>query len=347
MPVLDAARRAVALWPDHEQLAEIVGAIEAGLDVQSDTVIDAAKCLIEATCREVLQERGVAAPADATVQRLVRTALIAVGLQDDPASEVMTRAFNGWLSASQGLGEMRNHFGVLSHGRARASYALKQDQRLLCAQMAQSFVVLLVEAHMERDPDLLHTRQPFEIDSLLNERIDEIIAVTADEETGEVVLGDLARLRPSQLLYDNDREAYIEAMNLLPPLRSVVIKTAPFVAVPGDEVVLAERPLAGASVEPGDLAFVWSSGPDGGLECCGRVLAAEPQENRLEVTLRVRRLASTPSVRTNDIAAFRDAPGEAPAATLSRKLCRHAHRKIAALSVDEVTFLAEHFRDGL
>lgn len=347
MLTLDAARAAVALWPDHAQLAAIVEAVERGLEERSDTVIDAAKCLVEATCREILQERGIEAEADASVQKLVRAAMGAVGLHDDGAGDVVTRAFNGWLTAAQGLGEMRNHFGVLSHGRARASYALRQEQRLIAARLSESFVALLIEAHLERDPDLLHTRQVFEGDSLLNERIDEIIVVRADEDTGEVILGDLARLRPSQLLYAHDREAYIEAMNLLPALRSVVIKTDPCAVVPGEEVVVVERALAGVVVERGDLAFVWFSGRNGGLAFCGRVISADQQGAGVEVTLRARRPVTTPAISTVQLAPFRDALADRPEATLSHKLYRHAHNKIAALSDAEVEFLAAHFRDGL
>ena len=352
MATLDGARKALQLWPDHAQLVEIVEIIERGLEQDSDTAVDGAKCMVEAICREVLHERGVEAEQDASVQRLVRTAMAAVGLQDDQAGGLVVQGFNGWLTAAQNLGELRNRFGVVSHGRARISYALRREQRLLAVHLAEALSTFLIEAHTEREPDLLNTRQPYEEDSLLNERLDELLSAGVDPETGYVVLGapdvgDLSRLRPSQLLYDNDREAYVEAVNLLRPPRSIIIKTAPVEAAQGGELVFEERCYWGAEPELGDLAFVWFSGANSGLALSARVAAVQPVADRRRVTCTVRRTELQAPLSLSELAPLRDAPADRPAARLAHKLYRHAHNKIAALDDEEVHFLAERFEGGV
>ncbi len=214
---LHGARQILEEW-DSSHLEEIIETIERGLREESDTAIDGAKCLVEAVCKTILNERGKEIGSRDSPGALIRKTTQALDLDEDKGGECLQQMVRGMVSAAGGLEAMRDAFGPLAHGRDAHHNKLGEWHRLMAARTAETITVLLFEAHCSRTTNLRYARTPFNEADPENHNIDRIADIRIDTDTFEIVINDAYRYRPSQVLYELDREGYMneraKAVNL-------------------------------------------------------------------------------------------------------------------------------------
>ncbi len=205
---LHGARQILEEW-DSTHLEEIVETIERGLREESDTAIDGAKCLIEAVCKTILNERGKDIGARESPGTLIRKTTQALDLNDDEGGECLQQMVRGMTGAAGGLEAMRDAFGPLAHGRDAHHIKLGDWHRLMAVRTAETIAVLLFEAHFARTTNLRYTRAPFNEEDSENHNIDRVADIQIDADSFEIVINEAYRYRPSQILYELDREGYM------------------------------------------------------------------------------------------------------------------------------------------
>ena len=102
--------------------------------------------------------------------------------------------------------------------------------------------------------------------------------------------------------------------------------------------------FGGSEIAPGDECFLWLAEDRGGagLTARGTVVAVTAQARRNR-TIRFRVDQFVHSTRgVGALRPYRDRP-ETAAGMIARKLYRHAHNKVAAISEDEAAWLREAF----
>lgn len=205
---LHGARQMLEEW-DSSHLEEIVETIEKGLREESDTAIDGAKCLIEAVCKTILNERGKEIGARESPGTLIRKTTQALDLDDDKGGECLQQMVRGMTGAAGGLEAMRDAFGPLAHGRDAHHTKLGDWHRLMAVRTAETISVLLFEAHCALTTNLRYTRSAFDEEDTQNHNIDRVADIQIDTDTFEIVINEAYRYRPSQILYELDREGYM------------------------------------------------------------------------------------------------------------------------------------------
>ncbi|MEY2473755.1 MAG: hypothetical protein QOK28_3084, partial [Actinomycetota bacterium] len=110
----------------------------------------------------------------------------------------------GLLQTIQGLCELRNGFGMASHGRDTFSARLELRQALLAAQAADTIVAFLYRVHRDGLTRTPGTRLYYEDHDDFNDAF--------DRDNAMIVLGALEFL-PSRVLFHVDAEAYRAALN--------------------------------------------------------------------------------------------------------------------------------------
>lgn len=214
--VLEGARRILSDWNHPKHLNELIEETEEAVRKGSDKAIDGAKCLVECVCKTLLTEHGIEPKKDADVSWLVKKAATALGISADEGDGPLRQIASGLSTITQGLSELRNSSGPMAHGKRADHPQLSRHHRMLAVATAEAIAVILYEAHVERPLNLKFTRRPYDPDDAVNERVDAAILMSVDEETSEIVLNEAMRFRPSQILYDLDREAYVDVVNSLP-----------------------------------------------------------------------------------------------------------------------------------
>jgi hypothetical protein len=205
---LHGVRQILLEWKSSH-LEEIVGVIETGLRDESDSAIDGAKCLIESVCKTILTERGRDIGKTDSPGTLIRKTTQALEISDEDGGASLQQMIRGMTSAADGLESMRNAFGPLGHGRDARHPKLGDWHRLMAVRTAETIAVLLYEAHCARTTNLRYTRAEFDEESADNTKIDRLADIQIDQDTREVVINEAYRYRPSQILYDLDREGYM------------------------------------------------------------------------------------------------------------------------------------------
>lgn len=127
-----------------------------------------------------------------------------------------------------------------------------------------------------------------------------------------------------------------------------IAKVAPVSPQVGNNVYLEERPMyGGKEICSANPIFIWESETQGGqgLRAHGVVLQVEHDHPKLRIEVRIDQVLPLNShFSYADIKPFRDYTDDTPIAGLARKLCRHAHNKVAALTIAEGEFLSRYFQ---
>ena len=108
------------------------------------------------------------------------------------------------LQTVQGLCEFRNSYGMASHGRDAFSARLDLRQATLAAQAADTIVSFLYRIHRDALSQNPGARIYYEDHADFNEAF--------DNDNGTIRVSDLG-LRPSEVLFKGDLEAYKAALN--------------------------------------------------------------------------------------------------------------------------------------
>ena len=203
------ARAAILSGPTAEAIEQTIEAIENAIERVPDFAFDLSKTLIESVCKTVLADIGQPAESSWDCPRILRetTNRLSMLLRNHPhaaqARESIEKTIRGLLQTVQGLCELRNNYGIASHGRDEFASRLEARHARLAAQAADTIVSFLYRIHRDA---LSHTpgkRVYYEDHREFNEAF--------DRDNGIADLADL-NLSPSLVLFLGDCEAYKTAL---------------------------------------------------------------------------------------------------------------------------------------
>ena len=187
-----------------------IHAIESALESVPDFAFDLSKTLVESVCKTVLADIGQPADPNWDAPKLLRETTSRLTLlprghsNAAKARDSIEKTIRGLLQTIQGLCELRNGYGMASHGRDGFSARLDLRQATLAAQAADTIVSFLYRIHRDALMQLPGARVYYEDHVAFNEAFDR------DNET--IRLGEV-ELLPSRVLFHGDREAYKAALN--------------------------------------------------------------------------------------------------------------------------------------
>ena len=204
------ARSAILEGPIAEPIEQQIEAIENALDSVPDFAFDLSKTLVESVCKTVLADIGQPADPKWNAPKLLRETTNRLNLlpRNHPypakARDSVEKTIRGMLQTIQGLCELRNSYGMASHGRDVFSTRLDLRQATLAAQAADTIVSFLYRIHRDALRQSPGARVYYEDHPDFNEAFD------SDNEL--IRLGEL-ELLPSRVLFHVDLEAYRTALN--------------------------------------------------------------------------------------------------------------------------------------
>lgn len=204
------ARAALADGPITEAIEQQIRAIESALESVPDFAFDLSKTLVESVCKTVLADIGQPADPNWDAPKLLKETTKQLSIlprnHPDPtkAGDSVKKTVNGLLQTIQGLCELRNNYGMASHGRDSFTARLDLRQATLAAQAADTIVSFLYRIHRDAQTQTPGSRVYYEDHSDFNEAFDRDYEV--------IRFGEL-ELLPSRVLFHADREAYKTALN--------------------------------------------------------------------------------------------------------------------------------------
>jgi hypothetical protein len=201
-------------------------ALQASLGSESDAAIDAAKGLVECVCRVVIDQLDdptspIKPRDDAPV-----TQWVSVAIRLLRPSDVRDRQFADLIKHHNGLAEslrvLRNDSGPLSHGKDGFIQVLTVYHHRAAILAADAIVAFLHKAYLGAQLNPITSREPWERFAQDNVLIDAHIGLAVNTEDGDSPTlrfllpgGDELpiNIEVSRLLYQLDRDAYVEALN--------------------------------------------------------------------------------------------------------------------------------------
>lgn len=202
-------RAAVMDGPVAEAIEQQIHAIENSLSTVPDFAFDLSKTLVESVCKTVLADIGQPADPNWEAPKLLKETTNRLALlprnHPDPARarDSVEKTIRGLLQTIQGLCELRNGYGMASHGRDGFSARLDLRQATLAAQAADTIVSFLYRIHRDALTNSPGARVYYEDHSNFNDAF--------DRDNDPIRLGDV-ELLPSRVLFHGDREAYRAAL---------------------------------------------------------------------------------------------------------------------------------------
>lgn len=220
-------REACAHWREAEMLQHTFKALEDGLNNESDATIDACKGLVECVCLVIIEELDdPKAPLKPTEKDPGLSKLLGTANRLLKLSDVRHRKFADLIkhhnSIADSLRDLRNEAGPTSHGKDGFIKALSVYHQRTTVMFADAIVAFLHQAYLEAEKNLSRSREPYERFEHLHLLVDDSVSMESrvDDDgllTVEVFLpsGESLPIRvsASRLLYQLDREAYVEALN--------------------------------------------------------------------------------------------------------------------------------------
>lgn len=207
---MSGARAAVSDGPLADAIEQQIHAIESALESVPDFAFDLSKTLIETVCKTILEDLGQPAHKNLDGPQLLkettnRLSLLPRGHPNPKKTrDSITTTLNGLETAVRGLCELRNDFGLASHGRDTFSARLDLRQATLAAQAADTIVSFLYRIHRDALMQAPGARVYYEDHDDFNESF--------DRDNEPVRLGEL-ELLPSRVLFHADIEAYKAGLN--------------------------------------------------------------------------------------------------------------------------------------
>jgi AbiJ N-terminal domain 3/Abortive infection C-terminus len=153
-PGLKAARESLA-GTDPSYVAQQITRIEAAVVNDPSLAIGTAKELVETCCKTILVERNVEFSKGADIPELVKLTAKELELTPDDipekakAAETIKRLLSNLATITQGVAELRNHYGT-GHGKAAGAKGLQPRHAKLAAGAAATLAVFLTETHNAR-----------------------------------------------------------------------------------------------------------------------------------------------------------------------------------------------------
>jgi hypothetical protein len=153
-PGVSAARETFAST-DPGYVAQQIARMETAVTNDPGLAIGTAKELVESCCKTILQDRGVTFSKSADTPELVKLTSRELELtpEDIPekarAADTIKRLLSNLATITQGVAELRNHYGT-GHGKAAGAKGLQVRHARLAVGAASTLAVFLAETHNER-----------------------------------------------------------------------------------------------------------------------------------------------------------------------------------------------------
>lgn len=220
-------RRARDHWPRAPTLAAHYATVEEAYSGSGQSLIEAVKSYVECVCRTILADGGAFPPENTNTTSLLGAAIERLGLRKARGASRFDSVLSAHNKLADALTDARNHEGPIAHGKDGFLDALANHHVRLYLLTGDTILSLLLGALEGSEPNLIHTREPYEHFGHLNSAIDASVRVSAstDDEDGSLVLrfqlpglegGIDLRYAPSQLLYGLDRHAYVTILESAP-----------------------------------------------------------------------------------------------------------------------------------
>lgn len=200
------ARAAILSGPVAASIDQQIQAIENALESVPDFAFDLSKTLVESVCKTVLADIGQPADPNWDAPKLLRETTNRLALlpdgHPDPAKarESVEKTVRGLLQTIQGLCELRNNYGMASHGRDGFSARLDVRQATLAAQAADTIVSFLYRIHRDALSRTPGERVHYEDHKDFNDSI--------DQDIEPFRIGNLDPISPSRALFHADPNGY-------------------------------------------------------------------------------------------------------------------------------------------
>ena len=220
-------REACSHWRDAPMLQQNLEALEQTLEQDNDACIDCAKSMVEVVCRVIVESfHTPMAPLKPLQETPSLSDWLSAAVRALKLGDIRDEKFKKLVSSHHklagALNELRNHAGPASHGKDPYLERLAIHHRRSAVLAADAVVAFLHKAYLDAQLDPTTSREPWERFPDHNALIDAHVALAvATDDEGVPSLrfllpgGDVLPLNVevSRLLYQLDREAYLEALN--------------------------------------------------------------------------------------------------------------------------------------
>lgn len=175
--VMHGAREAIDNGLDHIEWQ--VDTIEECVVSQPAMVFGHAKAIVEAACRKILTERGVAHDDSDNMPSLCKKIRECVPLLPPSASDAtkvrkhLVTTLNGLTATLDGITALRNSLDPVAHGSDGPRPQMERTQALLAAQAADTLVGFFYRRHVESTQRAATEQGLFDQSDEFNEWVDE------------------------------------------------------------------------------------------------------------------------------------------------------------------------------
>jgi len=222
MTAIDSPHGVFKMTAIREVLRQVSAtpAIEAQIDALEESVgtnhafaCDLSKAIVESTCKIILEDRGVKPDSKWDAPKLLKETmnlLPLAGTTGDAAkkaNDAVRKTVTGQLQTIQGLCEIRNTFGLASHGKGRELPRLGDYQVLYAAQAADAVIAFLYRVHRTSLESVPAQHTYYEDYSDFNDSLDEVCM----DQYGEIKIGSFLMV-PSRVLHHFDIIGYRDAL---------------------------------------------------------------------------------------------------------------------------------------
>lgn len=208
-------------------LQQTFEALERALEQDNDACIDGAKTIVEVVCRVVVESFHTQQVPLKPVQETPTlsdwlTAAIRALKLGDVRDDRFKKLVSSHHKLADALNDLRNKAGPVSHGKDPYLERLAVHHRRTAVLAADAIVAFLHQAYLEAQLDPISSREPWERFAEDNALIDAHVGLAVDVEDGDSPTlrfllpgGDELpiNIEVSRLLYQLDRDAYVEALN--------------------------------------------------------------------------------------------------------------------------------------
>lgn len=220
-------REACNHWRDAPMLRQNLEALERTLDQNNDACIDCAKSMVEVVCRVIVESfHTPLVPLKPVQEAPSLSDWLSAAVRALKLGDIRDMKFKKLVSSHHSLAgalnDLRNQAGPASHGKDPYLERLAVHHRRSAVLAADAIVAFLHKAYLDTQLDPTSSREPWERFADKNALIDAHVglAVETDDEGVHSLRfllpsGDVLPLtiEVSRLLYQLDREAYVEALN--------------------------------------------------------------------------------------------------------------------------------------
>lgn len=148
-------RNARSAMKDGFHIESQVDEIERAIIRRPGLVFDLAKTLVESVCRTILNERSISYSRKDNLSSLFRSVrqclpFLPRTMSDETiARNSLEKILSGLQTSLQGVSELRNNYGLASHGSGESRSELESAQAQFAAEAADTIIGFLYRMHCQ------------------------------------------------------------------------------------------------------------------------------------------------------------------------------------------------------